>query len=345
MTPERLQEILDRFPSRRIAVVGDFFLDKYLDLDPALAEVSIETGKRANQVVGIRCSPGAAGTVVNNLASLDAGRIHTLGAIGDDGEGYELTRELKRRGCDTAGLLQFETRMTPTYLKPREITDPGLAGEHERCDTKNRTPTPAEIVKQVVAALDAALLQVEAVVIADQVEEEDCGVITAAVRDVLADRAKSFPKIIFLADSRRRIREFRNVIIKPNQFEAVGFESPGPNDKVDKGELESAVRRLRKEINAPMIATRSEHGVLVSDPELTYVPAVKVNGPIDPTGAGDSVTAGVILALASGATLAEAALVGMLVASITVQQLATTGTAKRNQVLERLKLWREQHAT
>ena len=45
MSPERLQQLIDRFPTRRIAVVGDFFLDKYLDVDPALVETSVETGR------------------------------------------------------------------------------------------------------------------------------------------------------------------------------------------------------------------------------------------------------------------------------------------------------------
>ena len=84
--------------------------------------------------------------------------------------------------------------------------------------------------------------------------------------------------------------------------------------------------------------------MIVSDPEVTVIPGVKLSGRIDPTGAGDSATAGAVLALASGASLPEAALVGCLVASITVQQLATTGTATPAQVLERLEMWREQNS-
>ena len=68
MSQARLSELVARFSQARIAVLGDFFLDKYLEVDPALAEVSIETGKTAHQVVDIRCSPGAAGTVCCNLA-------------------------------------------------------------------------------------------------------------------------------------------------------------------------------------------------------------------------------------------------------------------------------------
>jgi sugar/nucleoside kinase (ribokinase family) len=66
------------------------------------------------------------------------------------------------------------------------------------------------------------------------------------------------------------------------------------------------------------------------------VPAVPVKGEIDIVGAGDSTSAGTVSALCSGANLVEAAQVGQLVASITVQQIGTTGVATREQVLRRL---------
>src|SRR3990172_10730080 len=162
MKTQRLRELLDRFTSRRIAVFGDFFLDKYLETDPELAETSVETGKTAHQVVEIRTSPGAAGTVVNNLSALGAGTLHAVGAVGDDGEAYDLRRGLAARRCSTDQLLALESLHTPTYLKPRNISVPGLAGEFERYDTKNRRKTPPEICDKVLAALDAVLPQVDA---------------------------------------------------------------------------------------------------------------------------------------------------------------------------------------
>ena len=69
----RFNELLQKFPSLHILVVGDFFLDKYLSIEPALSEISLETGLEAYQVVQIRHSPGAAGTVVSDkTASLTA---------------------------------------------------------------------------------------------------------------------------------------------------------------------------------------------------------------------------------------------------------------------------------
>ncbi len=131
MRPERLNELVGRFSDLRIAVLGDFFLDKYLDVDPRLAEVSVETGKTAHQVVGIRHSPGAAGTVVCNLAALGTGTLHAIGFTGDDGQSYELRKDLAELRCSTDHLHCDQRRMTPTYLKPRDKTDPSLAGEHE----------------------------------------------------------------------------------------------------------------------------------------------------------------------------------------------------------------------
>lgn len=339
---DRLAELIARFPKIRIAVLGDFFLDKYLEVDPRLAERSLETGKIAHQVVRVRHSPGAAGTIVSNLSALGTGTLYAIGLTGDDGEGYELRQGLAALRCSTEYLICAPDRKTPTYLKPRDITDPSLAGEHNRYDTKNRTPTPERIQAAILAGLEALLPQVDALVIQDQVEEEDCGVVTGRVGEALAVQARRWPNLVFWADSRRRIRRFRSVIIKPNQFEAVGWEAAPPEAQVPMEQLADAVAQLRRHIGAPICATCGSRGMLVSDPELTWVPAVRVEGPIDPTGAGDSATAGAVLALAAGARLPEAALVGNLVASITIEQLATTGVARPEQLPPRLALWQSQ---
>jgi len=385
MQDDRLAEILAAFGGLRIAIVGDFFLDKYLDVDPSLAEVSIETGKTAHQVVAVRHSPGAAGTVAGNLAALGVRTLHAVGFCGNDGEGFELVADLEQLGCSVRHLHRAADRQTPTYLKPCDRTAPGLEGEHSRYDTKNRRPTSQALQRSIADSLAAVVAEVDAVIVADQVEEKDCGVITTRVAEAIAERARrvgrglgvagqgaggrdtsaeplpsplsplpsssrpqlltpnsQLPSVLFWADSRRRIGQFRSVIVKPNQFEAVGWENAPPDASVGIDELVRAVTRLREQNGAPVVATRGPEGMLVSDPEPTLVPGVRVPGPIDSTGAGDSATAGTVLALAAGATLPEAAVVGNLVASITVQQLATTGVARPDQLLPRLAMWREQ---
>jgi len=196
--------------------------------------------------------------------------------------------------------------------------------------------------ERIIGSIEGLLHTLDALILIDQVDEKDCGAVTQAVVKRIADIAPQHRRVIFWADSRRRIGTFRNVIIKPNQFEAVGWENAPPDASVGIDELVRAVTRLREQNGAPVVATRGPEGMLVSDPEPTLVPGVRVPGPIDSTGAGDSATAGTVLALAAGATLPEAAVVGNLVASITVQQLATTGVARPDQLLPRLAMWREQ---
>ncbi|GIX05534.1 MAG: ADP-heptose synthase [Planctomycetaceae bacterium] len=334
-----VERILAAAPQRRCVVLGDFFLDKYLAVDPQLVETSLETGKPAHQVVQIRRAAGAAGTVVNNLAALGVQTLYAVGVIGDDGEGYDLRQALLAVGCDVTHLVTAPERFTPTYLKPHDTTLPGLAGEHSRYDTKNRHPLPSLYEERVLDHLERLLPQVDAVMIMDQVEWADCGVITQRVRERLATLAEQYPQVWFWADSRRRIREFRHCCIKPNQFEAVGRFHPSPSEEVSMNELEQTLRALRSQTGRLVCITCGERGMLVSDPVPTWIPAVQVSPPIDPTGAGDSATAAAVIALAAGATPPQAALLANLAASVTIRQLGTTGMATPDQIRQAYRTW------
>jgi bifunctional ADP-heptose synthase (sugar kinase/adenylyltransferase) len=345
MDAARLEQLVSRFPTCRVAVLGDFFLDKYLDTDPELAQVSVESGKTAHQVVGIRRSAGAAGTIANNLAALGTGVLYALGITGDDGEGFDLRKALGEIGCRMEGLISVPGLFTPTYLKPRNCRAADLSGEHERYDTKNRRPTPVDAQDKVLAYLESLLPVIDAVAIQDQVEaeeEEDSGIVTARVKERLAELADLYPAKIFWADSRARIGSFRNVMIKVNAREAARQVFSPDTENPDDGLVVRALAELRRRTGRPVFVTAGGRGMWTSDPQPALVRGVRVPEPTDPTGAGDSATAGAVLALCAGASPPEAALVANLVASITVQQLATTGTASPGELGPRLEMWRAQ---
>ena len=331
MDTERLKQIMGSFQSLRIAVIGDFFLDKYMEVDAARAESSLETGLTAHQVVDVRCSPGAAGNVVSNLAALGCGTVHAVGFIGDDGEGYELVKCLEALGCDTGNLIKAAGRRTPTYLKPRDMTVPGLEGEHPRYDTKNYDITPQEVEREIIGRLDALLDDLDAVMIVEQDTAVNCGVITQYIREHLIRRAKEHPEMLFFADSRPYPLSFEHIVIKPNQFEVMGIENTR--------DAEGISMDMRMKNGAPVFVTLGAEGMLVSDPEPLEIRAVKVTGQVDTTGAGDSAASGIVLALASGASAPEAALVGNLAASVTVQKLAVCGTCAPQELMRQLEVW------
>src|SRR5688572_27579406 len=217
MTPERLQEIAERCRMLRLAVVGDFCLDRYFEIDPARAEVSIETGLPVHNVINVRAQPGAAGTILNNLVALGVGEVFPVGFCGEDGEGYELLRALRGlRGVNSKHFLQTPLRRTFTYGKPL-ILEPGQPPrELNRLDSKNWTPTPAEVTVVLARSLAALRPQVDAIILMDQVDVPGTGVVTAGL---LAEFAHDSSRLPVIADSRRGLRDFPPVIFKMNAAE------------------------------------------------------------------------------------------------------------------------------
>jgi bifunctional ADP-heptose synthase (sugar kinase/adenylyltransferase) len=342
LTDAGLEQILTRIPDLTVGVLGDLFLDRYLDIDPSLTEPSVETGLDAYQVVRVRSLPGAAGTVINNLAALGVKRVLAVSVIGDDGEGYELRRELGRLGVvDASRVFAAPGRRTPTYTKPMLHEAGQPPRELNRLDIKNRTPLPEGVENLMLESLDVVFAQVDALLVMDQVSETDCGVVTARLRQKLHALGDSQPDKFILADSRERIGLFRSVALKPNLREcrqalfdkALPCPANGP----------PPVWQLAQRAGRPVFCTLGEQGIQVADPRwpnprVEHVPAYAVHGPIDPVGAGDSTSAALACAVATGATLEAAAAFGNLVASITIQQIGTTGTASPHQIRQR---WRE----
>jgi len=345
MAPSRLSAILSRFPHTAIAVVGDFFLDKYLEIDQALAEVSLETGLEVRQVVKVRCQPGAAGTVVSNLCALGVGRVVCIGFVGDDGEGFELVRGLRSMGAETNDVMVRQDRFTPTYCKPLMRESDGRLRELERLDTKNRQPLPPDLEQALIGALRAVVPEVQAVIALDQVQEAECGVITRAMRQALDEVACTFPDRLFFGDSRTRVGEYRNVMVKANREEVCGAIHPGSAAHRSDG-IGVCAGALSQRVGRPVFVTLGSEGVMYGTHDAAQIiPAVPVTGGVDIVGAGDAATAALASALSAGATPTEAAVIANIAASLTIQQIGTTGTATQEQVRERFEqyadVWRD----
>ena len=295
-----------------ITVLGDYCLDKYLYIDAARDEPSLETGLVAYQVTGKGLYPGAAGTIVNNLRALEA-RVLCVGVIGDDGEGYDLLNALKKIGADTSLMITDGERCTSTYNKPVRG-----GAELNRLDFKNFEPMGRQTEQQLIANIRAAAAKSDALIVLDQFIEEDCNTVNARVRDEIAALAAAQPGLIIYADSRAYINRFRNIMLKCNRHEVKGDG-----------------REMYERNGKPVFVTMGEEGSIVYDKDGGHkVPAIKVEGEIDICGAGDACTSGIALGLALGAEPKVAAMLGNIIASVTIRQIGVTGTATQEQVCE-----------
>jgi rfaE bifunctional protein kinase chain/domain len=333
MKPERFEAITKNYSRLRIAIAGDFCLDRYLEIDPAKAETSIETGLEVHNVVNVRSQPGAAGTILNNLVALGVAEIFPVGFCGEDGEGFELRRALAaKRGVRLEYFVQTSERRTFTYCKPL-VMEPGKPPrELNRLDSKNWSPTPKAVERKISEAVAALARNIDAMIIMDQVDVPETGVVTRAVLEVIREISTKHPKLLMLADSRRSLRCYPPVCLKMNAKELAAMT--GTRDDVSTKELKDVVRSLATSHGRSVFVTLSERGIIGATPagDVEHVQALPVRGEIDIVGAGDAVTANLTSALASGGSLRESLELAMAAASVVIHQLGTTGTADVKQL-------------
>ena len=217
MDKQALIRLLGSGNTPAITVFGDFCLDKYLYIDAARDELSVETDLVAYQVTHQKMYAGAGGTITNNLRALGA-QVYCVGILGDDGEGMELKRRLEAVGADTRYMVQTDQRQTCTYIKPMRREN-GRETELNRLDIRNFTKTPRFLEDALLENLGKALAHSQAVIICDQFMEEDMAAVTGYVRDAIGKLAESYPEKQWYADSRGHIHQFHNVIVKCNHQE------------------------------------------------------------------------------------------------------------------------------
>ena len=319
-----LPDLLAQFSGIRALVVGDICLDRWCYYDPATAEPSRETGIPRVGIVSTEVTPGAGGTIANNLVALGAGRVAVMGAIGQDGFGFELEQALAERRIEYKLLVASRRIQTFTYTKL--INNDTGAEDLPRCDFINTTPLPPDVENQIIANFNSHFDEFDVILVADQAETARGGVITAYLRDLIADVAERYPEKIILADSRARIDRFRNVIAKPNNDEATAA-SVRLFGEMDFQRLRAAIGRH------PLVVTQGDRGVLLDDERGEHlIPCERVPKPVDICGAGDSFAAGLALTLRVTGDYTSAIRFGNLVAGITIMKKGT-GTAAPEEIL------------
>jgi len=328
LTEGRLQTILSAMNNITIGIIGDGCVDIYWKADMSLSELSLETPHFPLPVVEERVSLGAGSNVAANAVDLGAANVSMVTVIGSDWRGELFLKLAGDKGIDTNHVVRSMSRITPAYGKPLRANG-DVVYEDPRLDFENRNELSSGDENRIVSALKEAAARYDVLAVCDQFSYS---VVTKKVRDILpAIQKRGIPVVV---DSRKRLKYFSGVTIKPNEGEAA--RALGKSEAYGKANREEMIRNLFNQTGTPLLMTLGAEGVCWYDGnEITLVPGVTVkDSPIDIVGAGDAFLSGFCCSLAAGAHPAEAAALGNIAASVTIKKIGITGTAAQEEIVK-----------
>src|SRR5271163_2094152 len=327
----RLKRLIPRLRGKRMGVLGDLMLDRYLwgtatRLSPEAAVPVVDFVSQSECL-------GGAGNVAANLAALGA-HVEMFGAIGADEAGRALQKCLRVEKIVEKGVIPDSKRVTT--VKTRII-----AKQHHvvRVDHERREPLRPETEKKVLGVLFNALKALDALVISDY----DKGLITDELADRVLSAAHQLKVPVFVRPKTSRLYAYRGSrVIVCNVAEAGFFVTRSLGDEKS---VEEAGRALLAHFGcSAVVITRGENGmsnfeeasprhlqIPATGFEVTYARVGKRGVErgtagrqvFDRTGAGDAVLSVLSLAVAAGASLADAAVLANTAAGVVVGKLGT----------------------
>jgi D-glycero-beta-D-manno-heptose-7-phosphate kinase len=323
---KRLAGCIDRFGGARILVVGDIVLDHYIW--GKVSRISPEAPVPVVNVTRESLLLGGATNVVQNIHAL-GGSVSVCGVIGSDEAGGQVLRLLRGRGIQTDGLIETDDR--PTTIKTRVIAHNQQVVRFDR-ETKDRIgkETHLRVLDHVRRRVTEGL---DGIVVSDYSK----GVVTAdLVRDIVRIARKN--GIIVSVDPKvNHFGMYRGVtILTPNVNEA----SIGSRIEIeDEDSLLRAGALLLKRLGCDaVLITRGEQGMSLFERggKVIHIPTV-AREVFDVTGAGDTVIGALTLAMASGASMVDAARISNYAAGIVVGVVGTA-SVKPEELKQRIAL-------
>lgn len=323
-----LLELVEHFPGRRVLVVGDFMLDRYVFGDAE--RISPEAPVPVLRVLERQDRVGGAGSVCMNTLALGA-RVACFGLVGKDSFGDRVRASLQEAGADVAGLLSVDDR--PTITKTRLV---GLA-EHRhrqqvlRVDDEVVRPAAPADEQRLAAALERAIPAADVVCIEDYAKGLLCD---AFCRRVISE-ARRHGKPVLVDPARCAWEKYHGAtLLTPNRAE---FDA-GVGRAVQDGELAGeALALIERHALDALVVTLGRDGALLvkKGGSATRVPT-RPRAVYDNTGAGDAVLAMLALAVAAGATLEQAVPLANIAGGLEVQKFGCVPIA-RDEVVEDLR--------
>ncbi len=326
LSPEAVDALVRRFAGVRVLVIGDLMLDRYIS--GAVERISPEAPVPVVKVEKESWAVGGAGNVAANVAALGA-TCRVVGCVGQDGAGEQLRDELESLGVRTDGLVRTHER--PTTVKTRILArrQQVVRFDHE---------VESDVSEGLAGALAGAVAELAAESDVLVMEDYNKGVLVSTVIRAVMDQAASRGRPTVVDPKRRNFFAFSGTtVFKPNAKEladALGeFLHPDDPDW-----MERTRTRLRCE---NLLLTLGEAGMALQTAEGHSVRVPTAARAIyDVSGAGDTVTAVMAVALAAGADVPEAAILANHAAAIEVGK-AGVATVSPTEIIQHSRQFQE----
>ena len=292
-------ETLERLKGARIAVIGDIMLDRYIT--GSVDRISPEAPVPVVLVEDEYTVLGGVGNVVTNLCKLEIDHIELFCLISNDTFGNQIKALLEALYFQYGNIETTYFGNEQTTVKTRVMAD-----NHQivRYDREIRYPTPAISATKIVSEITNKQEELDAILISDYgkgtITRTLLSLLQAAVGDVLPICIDPSPKTEY--------PKMGNAILLPNTKEKENMD-PFITDKF------SAV-----------VETAGSYGMYLyyqNREDITHIEAIEISDVVDTVGAGDTVTAVFTAAIATGATIQEAAQLANVAASVVVRHAKT----------------------
>jgi rfaE bifunctional protein kinase chain/domain len=309
---KRFEEIVRGFAAKRIAVIGDLMIDRYLW--GTVRRISPEAPVPIVDIESETIALGGAGNVANNLHYLKVVPV-MMGVVGSDTIGKVLVDILKNNGMPTAGIMEDPTRQTSE--KTRIIAH----DQHVvRADRETRYDIDEEIQQKLLHHLESVIDTLDGIILQDY----NKGVLTTRVIHGCINIANQHGKIIAVDPKLDNFFEYQDItLFKPNTREIE--QAMGVVLNNDEAVIQIGAELCERIKCRHLLITRGEKGMILFDGAHQWfnVPtrARKVH---DVSGAGDTVISTMAAAIVGGAEIKEAASLANLAAGIVCEEVGIT---------------------
>ncbi len=314
---------ISRFPRATVLVVGDLILDHYIW--GKVSRISPEAPVPIVHVSSESLKLGGAANVYNNIVSL-GGRADLCGLIGSDEGGRQLLKEMGTQRHGRGGVVIDPDR--PTTRKTRVIAH---NQQIVRYDVEGRADISAHYQRRIIRYVESRLRDISCLVVSDYAK----GVVTAPLMADLT-RLAALRRIPVIVDPKvEHFSYYKGVtVVTPNHLEATQAAGVhGENDHT----VNQAGDILRQRLGCEcVLITRGEKGMSLfeSSGSHWHIPTV-ARQVYDVTGAGDTAIGTLALAMATGASIRDGAMLANYAAGIVVGMVGTA-TVTAQQLTEAL---------